>query len=165
MACLNVFDHLTPWLPVVDFFDDTIFHLHQGLGPAWFGIHFDTLWIRNRINQWLANEWITIHLPLIFYSIWFSIVRLIMIREWKVRRIKIKPNQNESMRFFRFESESKLIRNKKKMIRSSKSKIKMNRRIKLNRFGPSPVSTFNSIFILILIFCKVYSSKSLKVHF
>ena len=36
--------------------------------------------------------------------------------------IKIKANKNESLRFVRFESESKFIRIKNKMIRSSESK-------------------------------------------
>ena len=36
------------------------------LRPAWFAIHLDSLSIWSRINQWFANEWITIHLPLIF---------------------------------------------------------------------------------------------------
>ena len=39
-----------------------------GLGPVWFAIHFDSLLIRNRINQLFAIEWITIHLPWIFDS-------------------------------------------------------------------------------------------------
>ena len=42
-----------------------------GLEPVWIAIYFDSLLIRNRINQWFANEWITIHLPLIFDLIWF----------------------------------------------------------------------------------------------
>ena len=39
------------------------------------------------------------------------------------RRIKIKVNQNESLRFVRFESESKWIKIKNKMIRPSESQI------------------------------------------
>ena len=107
--------------------------LGAGLGPAWFAIDLDSLLIRNRINQWFGNEWFTIHLPLIFYSIWFLIRRRIMIREWIVirdesqsNRIKwIKSNwianQNESQRWVHFESDWKLIRIKNKMIRLSES--------------------------------------------
>ena len=76
-----------------------IFHLAPGLGSAWFAIHFDSLLIRNGINQWFGNEWITIHLPLIFDSTWFLIRRLIISRGWFVIRNESKAkwiaNQNE----------------------------------------------------------------------
>ena len=68
-----------------------IFHLAPGLGSAWFAIHFDSLLIRNGINQWFGNEWITIHLPLIFNSQVNHDSRV----SRDSRRIKIKPNQNE----------------------------------------------------------------------
>ena len=70
------------------------------LGPAWFAIHFDSPLIRNRINQWFGYEWITIHLPLFFYSTWFLIRRWIMIRgcivicdESKSNRIRMNQNR------------------------------------------------------------------------
>ena len=43
-----------------------------GLEPTWFVIQFDSLLIRNRIDQWFANKWITIHLPKVGY-LWFLI--------------------------------------------------------------------------------------------
>ena len=67
--------------------------LKPGLGLPWFAFHFDSLLIRNRINQWFANEWITIHLPLILDSIWFLIRRWIIIREWIVIRDESKSNR------------------------------------------------------------------------
>ena len=45
------------------------------------------------------------------------------------QRIKIKANKNESSRFVRFKSESKFIRIKNKIIRSSESKIRESKRI------------------------------------
>ena len=81
-------------------------------------------------------------------------------------KLKIEVNQNELLRFVRFESESKLIRIKNKMIRPCELKIKIrfwftsrmkiffvifdslrrnkNSRIKMNRFGPSPALNLNS---------------------
>ena len=40
----------------------------SGLEPAWFAIHFDSLLIRNQINQCLANEWVSR-----FTHLWFLI--------------------------------------------------------------------------------------------
>ena len=67
----------------------------------------DSLWFalsRNRINQWFANEWIKIHLPLIFDSIWFWFAGLMN---------KINLNR-----------QSKWIKIKNKMIRQRESNFR-----------------------------------------
>ena len=64
-----------------------------GLGTAWFAIHFASLLIGNRTNPWFENESITIHLPVIFDSIWFLIRRWIMISGWIVIRDESKSNR------------------------------------------------------------------------
>ena len=75
----------------IEFFQ--IFVATPVLGPAWFAIHFHSLLIRNRINQWFGKEWFTIHLPLIFDSISILIRRWIMIRGWIVIRNESKSNR------------------------------------------------------------------------
>ena len=67
--------------------------LFSGLEIAWFAIHFTSLLIGNWTNPWFENESITIHLPVIFDSIWFFIRRWIMISGWIVIRDESKSNR------------------------------------------------------------------------
>ena len=101
--------------------------LIPGLGPAWFAIHFDSLLSWNRINQWFANEWITIHLRLIFDSIsfWFGLFHILS--QYKVNAYFFLVNQIESIWKIKVNLKS---------FCDSLWRIK-NSRIKINRFGSS----------------------------
>ena len=81
----------------------------------------DSLLIRNRINQWFANEWITIHLPFIFDSVWFWFAG----DTWFAGESWLARNQNQT------ESKSKWINTLNRKSESS---------CDFNRFGPSPDS-------------------------
>ena len=63
-------------------------HCVSGLGPAWFAIHFDSLLIRNRINQTMIRKWVNHDSTTFdFDSIWFWFVG----ESWFA-------NQNQSIR-------------------------------------------------------------------
>ena len=89
-----------------------------GLGPAWFAIHFDSLLIRNRINQWFASEWITIHLPLIFDSQVNHDSRV----NRDSRRNKIKPYQKFWFKMYKI----KLNHESKWIVNQNESKSESN---------------------------------------
>ena len=79
-------------------------------------------------NQPMIRKWVNHDSPTL--NFWFDLIfySWIMIRGWIAIRDESKSNwianQNESMRFVRFESESKRIRIKNRMIHLSESQIK-----------------------------------------
>ena len=136
------------------------------------------LWIPTTVVRSLNDIWIRVRTSLIRNSLWFEIESTydsqmsesrftylwFLIRfdfdsqvnhdsrvNHDLRRMKIKPNKNESLRFVRIESESKWIKIKNKMIHLANQNLFVifdklrrfkNSRIKMNWFGQSPDLNF-----------------------
>ena len=73
----------------------------SGLGPAWFAIYFHSLLIRNRINQWFANDSPTFDF-FIRFDFWFD--KLNRKSNWlKIpNELCIKVNQKSRIKINRF---------------------------------------------------------------